>query len=78
MNIAHITQRLTGVHMPGCSGEPCDCGAKDHAALHERIDASIARLEEAIKLKRDRRNEVVEVEEEKRDGFDRRERPGAD
>lgn len=30
MNIAHITQRLTGCHLPSCActtGGHCDCGA---------------------------------------------------
>jgi hypothetical protein len=43
--------------------------------LNRKIDASIATLEEALKQKRDRRQDDQPHEQEKRDGFDRRARP---
>lgn len=40
--------------------------------LNDRIDASIADLEKALRLKRDRRIKSEKIDNERRDGFDRR------
>ena len=86
MNIQHIMQRMTGVHLASCAAhlnEPCDCGAigftpEQIAARNKMIDDSIKVAEEALSRKADRRQTVQQHDPEQRSGGDRRGRASSE